>query len=241
MTAEEFSNEFDTLVSSYRRFKAFDNKEELDSLEVDEYEKSVFLTKAQEELITSYYSGRNSNLYSFENTEEVRRYLSSLVRTVQLTPTKTTCTCGLITPEAQVFVLPEDVWFITYESAYLGENEDNCLNGKSLDVIPVMQDYFHRIKRNPFRGPNERRALRLDIADKKVELVSKYPISKYLIRYIVKPSPIVLTKLRDTSVDGYKSAQTCELEESLHRPILDLAVRMALQSKGINLENNKNN
>ena len=32
MTAEEFSNEFDTLVSSYRRFKDFDNKEGLDSL-----------------------------------------------------------------------------------------------------------------------------------------------------------------------------------------------------------------
>ena len=236
MTAEEFSNEFDTLVSSYRRFKDFDNKEGLDSLEFDEYEKSVFLTKAQEELIASYYSGRNSNLYSFEKTEEVRRYLSSLVRTVQLTPTTTTCACGLITPEAQVFTLPDDVWFITYESASLGESEDKCLNNKSLDVVPVMQDYFHRIKRNPFRGPNERRALRLDIADKKVELVSKYPISRYLVRYIVKPAPIVLTKLRDTSVDGYKAAQTCELEESLHRSILELAVRMALQSKGINLE-----
>ena len=39
MTTEEFSNEFDTLVSSYRRFKDFDNKEALDSLEFDEYEK----------------------------------------------------------------------------------------------------------------------------------------------------------------------------------------------------------
>ena len=241
MTTEEFSNEFDTLVSSYRRFKDFDNKEGLDSIEFDEYEKSVFLTKAQEELITAYYSGRNSNLYSFEKTEEVRRYLSSLVRTVKLTPNESTCACGLITPDAQVFCLPEDVWFITYEAAYLGDNEDSCLSGKALDVVPVMQDYFHRVKRNPFRGPNDRRALRLDIADKKVELVSKYPISKYLVRYIVKPAPIVLTKLKDVSVDGYTASQTCELEESLHRPILDLAVRLALQSKGINLEKDKNN
>jgi hypothetical protein len=46
MTIEEFSENFDTLVSSYRRFKAFDGKEILDSIEFNEYEKSVFLTKA---------------------------------------------------------------------------------------------------------------------------------------------------------------------------------------------------
>jgi hypothetical protein len=108
-----------------------------------------------------------------------------------------------------------------------------------LDVVPVRQDYFHRVKRNPFRGPNERRALRLDIEGKRVELVSDYTINKYLIRYIVKPAPIVLTNLTDLSINGVSTAQTCELEESLHRTILELAVRMALQSKGINLENNK--
>ena len=236
MTAEEFSNEFDTLVSSYRRFKGFDTQEELGSLEFDEYEKSVFLTRAQEELITSYYSGRNSNLYSFEKTEEIRRYLSSLVRTAELTPITNTQNYTLISPDAQVFSLPEDVWFITYESAKLGESEDSCLSGKMLDVIPVMQDYFHRVNRNPFRGSNERRALRLDIEGKEVEIVSKYTISTYLIRYIVKPQPIVLTPLDEISIDGVSETQTCELDESLHRPILELAVRLALQSKGINLE-----
>lgn len=44
MTTEEFSNEFDTLVSSYRRFKDFDNQELLDSIEFDEFEKSFYLT-----------------------------------------------------------------------------------------------------------------------------------------------------------------------------------------------------
>ena len=236
MTVEEFSNEFDTLVSSYRRFKGFDTQEELGSLEFDEYEKSVFLTRAQEELITSYYSGRNSNLYSFEKTEEIRRYLSSLVRTAELTPITNTQNYTLISPDAQVFSLPEDVWFITCESAKLGESDDKCLSGKMLDVIPVMQDYFHRVNRNPFRGSNERRALRLDIEGKEVEIVSKYTISTYLIRYIVKPQPIVLTPLDEISIDGVSETQTCELDESLHRHILELAVRLALQSKGINLE-----
>ena len=239
MTTEEFSNEFDTLVSSYRRFKDFDDRELLDSLEFDEYEKSVFLTKAQEELITSYYSGRNSTLDSFEKTEEVRRYLSSLVRTAEVSPSNNQGNYKQLVSNSQVFDLPSDVWFITYESAKLGTNSDACLSGKIMDVIPVTQDYFHRVRRNPFRGPNTRRVLRLDIQSKKVELVSKYTINKYLVRYITKPSPIVLTPLTGISIDGVSIEQTCSLEASLHRPILELAVRMALQSKGINLENNK--
>lgn len=239
MTTEEFSNEFDTLVSSYRRFKDFDNKEILDSLEFDEYEKSVFLTKAQEELITSYYSGRNSTLDSFEKTEEVRRYLSSLIKTSEQSPVSNQNTYKTLTNNSQIFSLPSDVWFITYESAKLVSNEDSCLSGKLMDVVPVTQDYFHRVNRNPFRGPNGRRVLRLDIEGKKVELVSKYTIDKYLVRYITKPAPIVLTKLNGIAIDGISTAQTCALEVSLHRPILELAVRMALQSKGINLEKDK--
>ena len=76
MTNKEFSNEFDTLVASYRRFKNFDDRENLDSIEFDEYEKSVFLTQAQEDLVKSYYSGKNPFRESFEANESLRRGLS---------------------------------------------------------------------------------------------------------------------------------------------------------------------
>ena len=59
MTVTEFSNEFDVLIDSYRRFKDFDNKENLDSLDFNEYEKSIFLTRAQEDIVTSFYNGLN--------------------------------------------------------------------------------------------------------------------------------------------------------------------------------------
>ena len=59
MAREEFSNGFDVLVNSYKRFKDFDKQELLDSIEFNEYEKSLFLTKAQEELVISLYNGRN--------------------------------------------------------------------------------------------------------------------------------------------------------------------------------------
>lgn len=235
MTTKEFSDMFDTLLNSYSLQTSFGDTNSLREVVLDEYEKSVFLTRAQEQLIVSYYSGNNPDGESFENTEEIRRYLSSLIKTAEISPSNDS-SYKKLTAKSQLFTLPNDVWFITYESASLGSSSDACLNEKKLDVVPVKQDYFHRVKRNPFRGPSERRALRLDIEGKRVELVSDYTINKYLIRYIVKPSPIILTDLEGVSIDGVSTEQTCALEESLHKTILDLAVRLALQSRGINLE-----
>lgn len=59
MTTEEFSNEFDTLLNSYALSP---NKYGMESspltIELDEYEKSVFLTKAQEDIVISLYNGK---------------------------------------------------------------------------------------------------------------------------------------------------------------------------------------
>lgn len=43
MTTEEFSNEFDTLLNSNSAIESFGN---ISDIKLDEYEKSIFLTKA---------------------------------------------------------------------------------------------------------------------------------------------------------------------------------------------------
>ena len=107
MTVQELSNQFDVLVSSYRRFKEFDNKELLDSIEFNEYEKSLYLTKAQEELVLSLYNGRNPSLQGFEETEELRRYLSNLVEEAKLEPIVTSDGKPLgIESNSKFFTLP---------------------------------------------------------------------------------------------------------------------------------------
>lgn len=70
MINQEFSIEFDILYNNISSNKAPG---------LNEYEKSVFLTKAQEQIVTELYSGRNTAYNSFEETEEQRRYLSNLV------------------------------------------------------------------------------------------------------------------------------------------------------------------
>ena len=83
MSTEEFSNEFDVLVQSFTQNVKFGNT---DSIAFTEYEKSVFLTKAQEQIVIELYNGKNPYNDSFEKTEEIRRYLNFLVKTTSLIP-----------------------------------------------------------------------------------------------------------------------------------------------------------
>lgn len=232
MTLEEFSNGFDTLVSSYRRFKDFDDREILDSIEFDEYEKSFFLTKAQEEVVLSLYNGKNPYNESFEYTEELRRYLANLIEEERLNPIETTSGHPLgIESSSKFFTLPEDLWFITYEAAYVEEKE-HCDDEGRMDVVPVTQDEYHRIRKNPFRGPNNRRVVRLDLAEGVVELVSKYTVTSYYVRYIKRLSPIILEELPNgLTIEESSGPQECKVHQGLHQQILEMAVMMALRSK----------
>lgn len=185
MTNKEFSDGFSTLLNSFGITP---------NITLDEYEKSTFLTNAQEQLIIDIYSGRNI-IYgkSFEQTEEIRRYLSNLVETYE-TSTKVTGKLGL-SKDSVFFEIPQDTWFITYEVAFLKDSRLGCLDGIEASVVPLPQDDLYRAKDNPFRGPSKDRVLRLDIKSDLAELISKYNVDKYLMRYISQPTPIILVDL----------------------------------------------
>ena len=55
MTTQEFSNTFDTLLNSHRDIKDFGKSQSYYSIELDEYEKSVLLTQAQDIIVKSYF------------------------------------------------------------------------------------------------------------------------------------------------------------------------------------------
>lgn len=234
MTTEEFSNAFDTLLNSYSTIVPFGGEARLD-ITVDEYEKSLFLTKAQEETVTELYTGKNSSREGFEKTEELRRYLSDLVTTKIITE-RIDNIIGL-SDNSTFFKLPNDVMFITNESVKLEDTNLKC-NIENVIVVPVRQDDYHSIIKNPFRGPSNKRVLRLDIKNNIVELVSKYNISKYIVRYLAKPTPIILTDLGDLTIEGVNTITECRLNSALHKYILDRAVRLAILSK-TQVTNNK--
>lgn len=216
MTTQEFSLEFDLMYNNISSNQAPG---------LSEYEKSLFLTQAQEALVLDIYSGKLGS--SFESTEEVTDYLSPLVKQA----TYTTKVEGKGLDSRSVFFnIDTDIWFKTGEKAIIKDDSLKCGNSteREVDVVPVTQDTLYRTKNSPFRGPNERRILRLDCEANKVELISKYPIESYTIRYLSKPEPIILDNLPEgLTINGISTPQTCKLSSAIHRAILIRAVSIA--------------
>lgn len=235
MTIDEFSNSFDTLLNSYALISNFGEETSKQTITLDEYEKSVLLTKAQEEIVLSLYNSKNPYGEAFEGTEELRRYLSNLITEKSLKPiTNTSGTPLGLESKSKFFTLPEDLWFITLESVVIDNSK--CDTETIMKVYPVKQDEYQAIRDNPFRGANDRRALRLDLSEGNVEIICKYMIAIYYIRYIKKVPPIILEDLpNDLTIEGKSEVSDCILHEALHQKILDRAVQLALQSRGYNI------
>lgn len=239
MNVEQFSNEFDTLVNAYARDIAFGDDASVVDIRVDEYEKSLYLTRAEKELVIDYYSGQNAYNLSFEEKEIIREALDTLVKTITPEPV------GDISADKHVlddrrklyfYRLPADLLYIIFEEVKFSSYLSGCKGGNTALVVPSTHDeVWHRLQ-NPFRGPNNKRVLRLNAENNLVELISDYPIGSYLLRYVEEPKPIILTDLPDgLSIEGISTKTECALPSILHHKILDAAVRMALQSKSISL------
>lgn len=252
MGIQEFSDEFDVLVASYAHKNLFGEESSQLDLNFDEYEKSVFLTQAQEAAVKNIYSSKTTD-DAFEYSEADRRQIESLVVTKIYDNSKEDYDIlATIVKDKEkntteykdkyihtVYELPSNCWYIVYEQVTLG-GDDTCINDKIVDVVPVTHDIYHRTVNNPFRGPNTRKVLRLDKGETKVELVSKYDVSQYLIRYLKRPEPIILVNLDGVSINNQIQAQTCKLSDSLHRTILEIAVQIAIKSRlGNSNTNNK--
>lgn len=141
-----------------------------------------------------------------------------------------------------IFVLPEKpskIWYLLYEGAYISTND--CRNGNLVKVKPIKLDDLHEVINNPFVFPNSGRTI-LRVAGNSLELsrtnelISKDNIESYVIKYLRKPNPIILCNLsnfsNDLKIDGVSVKTDCELNESLHRPILRRAVALAQSAWG---------
>ena len=202
MTLEELSNEFDVIINSY------DNSQ---SLVFNEYEKSIYLTKAQEYIIKDLY--RN-----YEGTEELNSYLKTLIKDKTYTIEDST-NIELDYPDNFLYTLKE----------YANINT-TCKSNNRVDVLPITQDEYNEVVENPFRG-SKSKVLRLE--ENKIKLITDLPIISYTMTYLSNPSPIILVDLPNglTINNESKKSTTIETSESIHREILDKAVQLAIQSK----------
>ena len=154
MTTQEFSNEFDILYNNIMSNQAPG---------LDEYEKSVFLTKAQDEIIKNYFNPKGNKYQEGFDDSSKRQYdFSSLIRTANLyninSVKERISKLEKIDKRSQVFLFPEDY--------FLSINEI-ISDGKTLySVIPLGYSEYQRLIIKPYALPVKKAAWRL-LTDKK--------------------------------------------------------------------------
>lgn len=242
MTIEEMSDEFDNEL-----IKLYETGVTPTPIQLDEYEKSVYLTKAQEAIVDSLYA-------EYDSTELVRRQLNKLLKNFY--------DKNLL----KVTTLPKYNFFKGYSEyrIYCHSDKDSTTdmyNVKAilneyiilttscgdlvLYVVPVKQDEIIKILKNPFRTANDNRALRIEnkfLSAPTLTLLCKdfedLKSVAYYATYLQNPNPIILTNLEGVSINGTRAKSTSiDLSEDLHRRIIEIAVSMVLTG----LNNKKSN
>lgn len=249
MTVDELSNEFDVLVSSY-------TTNDSPVLEFDEYEKSMFLTQAQRDVIVGLYNGTLLGK-GYEKDEEIRSYLHEL-QTLRIYYLKESNNGEFLTEslgyKGGLVPLPEEVLFVVNEIVTSVDVEngvcvkENVVVGKDIPVVPVTKDELEKILHNPFKGPSKNRVLRISYSHVGVyvkgdfseldnngtlfEYITTVDIAYIAITYIRKPSPIILTDITPNTIEG-KSEKTEELilKDVVYQMILKTAVQNAVNSR----------
>lgn len=194
-----------------------------------DYEISVILTKAQENILKRVYSHKsNLKREGFEGSEKRRKELGSLVVTSILEPARTITDNVIGDPSiSEVFSLPDDCFFVVEESVKI--KHEDCSTDTYSTIKPITHDFYQANLENPFKKPYSKVLWRLDYNGKH-EIIhdGKTEIKEYKIRYIKQPNPIIVSDISPDTINGYSAPQTSPLHEMKHREIIDEAVRLAV-------------
>lgn len=220
MTTQEFSTEFDVL---------FNNITSNQAPGLNNYEKSVFLTKAEKQLVHEYFNHR-TDVQGGGFDGSIRRQIdfSSITDTVTLLP-MLPVNYTYIDNRAIVFPMSSltKVVCILNESVDFIGSENNI---ETYTVIPLSFDEYQRLMMKPYKYPTKGQVWRL-MNHNFIEIVGKNNIQnvRYRMRYVRMPHPIILEDLSnlDVSIDNETAITECELPEELHQEILERAVTLA--------------
>ena len=152
MTLEEFSTEFDVLYNSITSNAAPG---------FNDYEKSVLLTLAQEELIKSYFVANNNTTGVGLDGSQKRHYdFSTLIKVKTLN----NIINSILTTRVDVPVFNKDAnnIFLVPNDVFLVLNEYLTVKNNSYTVFPISYDSYNLLMSKPFPYPNKRQAWRLD-------------------------------------------------------------------------------
>ncbi len=227
MTPKEFSSQFDILYDNITSGKAPG---------LNDYEKSVFLTKAQDQLIKNYFtplgnkyqeghSDSHKRTIDFSNITKSENAITGIIGT------------GTTYRDTMIYERPAD---ILIPRGFVLRNDSN----KELQVVSVTEEELTRLFSKPYKQPYKGQAYKLEEStfDKVYQIiVGKAHINadfKLYVRYVKVPKPIILMDIEafeyemgleenTLSINGTRTISECELDPATHNEILDRAVNIA--------------
>lgn len=245
MTRDEFSTQFDVLYNNITSNQAPG---------LNEFEKSVFLTKAQSQLLNEYFNVRVDGVGGGFDGSQRRQYdFSKLIVTdvrTEYTPPPMS-TWDKVDRRSHLYSFPEDYLLSVNEVLYDDKYQ--------YSVLPVSYSEYTRLMLKPYNFPVKRAVWRLftqkinatnsggeTFTQVIAEVIGKcnwagwteeragVPYNKkpeLAIRYIKRPEPIILDNLSnygvDLTIEGNSGPSDCELPEETHQEILERAVTLA--------------
>lgn len=230
MTTQEFSNLFDTLLNSYSTEAKFGEISSKKDIVLDEYEKSVLLTQAQDFIVKSYFD-KELNYQGQGFDDSIRRQVdfSTLIKVAKATKA---VEGDAFDSRGVLYTMPSRVLFIL--------NEKVISNNKSYVVVPINYREYDRQMSKAFTQPLKKQCWRLFQNDSNTDFLAEIiphednEIDKYILRYVERPTPIILTDLskEGLSIDGANNVSECMLNPIIHIDILNKAVELALSTRG---------
>lgn len=220
MKPDEMDNMFDVLYNNITSNQAPG---------LNAYEKSVFLTKAQDEILKNYFNPKskgNTTQDGFDGSAK-RQVDFSRLTTVE------TKSSGFESPlfdtreNTKSVGLPSKLMFAINEVVEATRDTNKVI----LQVIPIKFDEYSRLMCKPYKRPLKYQAWRLtnnDVVNKADIIVGPSDtLTKYTIRYVRRPNPIIVSNLDGLTIEGKGDALACELDPILHEEIVQRAVELA--------------
>lgn len=229
MTTQEFSNEFDILYNNIMSNAAPG---------LNEYEKSVFLTKAQDEIVKAYFNPKGNKFHEGYDDSAKRQIDFSMLTAYSSFKVEQGAegTLGYKT-----FLVPfiSDALMVLNETIIVTRSSKNIV----LTIVPISYLELSRVMSKPYKYPLKWQAWR--IIGTSTDLIGTDNIKaeiiigpndtvnskneSYKMRYIKRPSPIILEDLGESglSIGGKTVEQTCLLDPEIHHEILQRAVELA--------------
>lgn len=230
MTPEETLNEFNFLYT---------NSGSNQMPDLNGYEVSLLLTKAQDELLKNLSTstpGGNKYQQGVEDSSRRNMLFIPLLTDIEISSTSSTAGFDV---RSKSFKLPTDIFKILGETFKTAESETSTQ--KTYQVYPIQYEEYTRMMSKPYKSPLKNQVWQIlgdSLLNDTVEIIPQWEdtdntVNKLHLRYIRVPYPIIIEDLEiyDRSIHGetavYDNNKVCELNDDFLHMVIQRAVELA--------------